>query len=155
MTGDNPWAKKKTSGGGSDKPKKTAKSLASLRTSASSSSGSGTTQKPTNPYTSKSRTQSNSPSSSPPRSLSKRQPFGGSRDGSWAAHIKRARALQRSFAPGMRVRITWKFDPAFGQGHGEFVGDIDHYDERGWLYAISPDQVRFEAPSGMLTVTKA
>lgn len=90
------------------------------------------------------------------RSPALRQPFGGSRDAhAGSAHARRARRLQPSFPVGSWVVIEWPYDAAYSRTPGElgqFTGCIERYDERGWLYARSADNVRFESPCGPLQV---
>jgi hypothetical protein len=53
------------------------------------------------------------------------------------------------------VVIEWPYDAAYSRTPGElgqFTGCIERYDERGWLYARSADNVRFESPCGPLQV---
>jgi hypothetical protein len=71
------------------------------------------------------------------------------------ANFKRAKRLATSFPPGAFVRVEWDRDPAYANGPGEFYGVVDHYDESGYLTAISRDNVKLWIPCGLIRVRTA
>jgi hypothetical protein len=59
------------------------------------------------------------------------------------------------FPPGTYVRVEWDRDPAYAVGPGEFYGDVESYDEKGYLTAIGRDKVKLWIPCGMVRIKAA
>jgi hypothetical protein len=55
-------------------------------------------------------------------------------------------------APGDYVRITWRYDPAYGNGEGSFEGKVTELDS--WITVKSPHNVLFYWPVRGLEVKK-
>jgi len=51
--------------------------------------------------------------------------------------------------------VEWDRDPAYATGPGEFFGVVDHYDNSGYLTAISHDNVKLWIPCGLVRIKAA
>jgi hypothetical protein len=51
--------------------------------------------------------------------------------------------------------VEWDRDPAYAVGPGEFYGDVESYDEKGYLTAIGRDKVKLWIPCGMVRIKAA
>lgn len=99
------------------------------------------------------------PSTLPPRDDQRvvRQPWAGKTDG-WAAHVKRARRMQREFPPDSYVTVSWRWDAssAFSTRpdaeNDSFSGTIEKYDELGQMHLHGgPRRALFVIPCAHIT----
>lgn len=104
------------------------------------------------------------PRTLPPRDDQRvvRQPWAGKTpSGAWAAHIKRARRMQREFPPGSSVTVSWRWDAASSFStrpdaiDDSFGGVIEKYDELGQMHLHGgPRKALFVIPCGHITDIK-